>query len=118
MLRASMARLRNSSTSSSGFRVSWAPRLGTAVGQDPMEEPAVTPPTAQHRNAYLSLLESSMPCRDTMGGLRDISIDEGTRRDDRDMGHPLGSPRKGVRVGMGGSQGVLPQDRGGNVQHQ
>lgn len=51
MLRASMARLRNSSTSSSGLRASWAPRLGNGGVRNlpgsqlcPREGLVMTPP--------------------------------------------------------------------------
>lgn len=47
MLRASMARLRNSSTSSSGLRASWAPRLGNG-GSGPSQFPALPQGEAGH----------------------------------------------------------------------
>lgn len=73
MLRASMARLRNSSTSSSGLRASWAPRLGHGKGGSRLLVPPPPPGSApfpkrralSFGSTYLSLLESSMPWGDT-----------------------------------------------------
>lgn len=102
MLRASMARLRNSSTSSSGLRASWAPRLGnggvrTLPGSQlcPREGLVVTPPSSPAWE-FLLVLAGVI---NALGDTGEMEVSETlaqmgtTLMNDKDMGHPQGHPR-------------------------